>query len=140
MTANTLGISVWNDFPVFSAGLPHVRVHLTRAGDGVVVDEDSGARYILGPPDWLDHTLMRATCDLSDDRSEAGPAAWEKAGMQGFRVARVPVDEGAGQARLRIEVEGRDPIRVTSRWAASKRPEPQAAPPKRPRRARKARS
>jgi hypothetical protein len=107
----------------------------------VVVDEGSGARYILGPPDGHDRALMRATCDLSDDTSEAGPAAWSRDGMKGFKVARVPVDVDAGEARLRLELEGRDPVRFTSRWAPWKRPEAEAAaPPKRPRRAKTARS
>jgi hypothetical protein len=58
--------------------------------------------------------------------------------MKGFRVVRVPVDVDAGEARLRLELEGRDPIRFTSRWA-ERRPEPvpaPAAPPKRARRQR----
>jgi hypothetical protein len=141
MATNTLGLSVWNDFPVFGAGVPHIRVHLARAGDGVVIAEDTDARYLLGPPDWLDHTLMRATGAMSDDISEAGPAAWIRGGLRGFRVARVPVDVHAGEAHLRLEIEGREPIRFTSKWPPWKRPEAKvAAPPKRTRRARKARS
>jgi hypothetical protein len=107
----------------------------------MVVDEDSGARYILGPPDGIDQAFMQATGAMSDDTGEAGPAAWIRDGMKGFRVARVPVDVHAGEARLRLELEGRDPVRFTSKWPPWKRPEPAPpAPPKRARRARTARS
>jgi hypothetical protein len=140
---STLGISTWCDFGGVprSSTPPYILVHLARAGDGVVVDEDSGARYILGPPDGLDRASIHATGAMSDDNGETGPAAWIRGGMKGFKVARVPVDVHAGEARLRLEIEGRDPIRLTSKWTPPKRPEAKAAaPPKRARRARTARS
>jgi hypothetical protein len=48
--------------------------------------------------------------------------------MRGFRAVRVPVDVDAGEVRLRLEVEGREPIRFTSRWREEKQPEPVLAP------------
>jgi hypothetical protein len=76
-----LGLSTWNDFPGPFSGrsgaTPYIRVHLARAGDGVVVDEDSGARYILGPPDGLDQAFMQATgaCPMTRARPALPPGS-----------------------------------------------------------------
>jgi hypothetical protein len=132
-----IGLSTWTDFggPFGSPTPPCLRVHVARAGDGTLVDEDTGARYFLGLPDGIDRTFMSLTGAMSDDTSEAGAAAWIAGGMRGFRAVRVPVDVSAGEAHLRLEIEGRDPIRFTSRWRKEKQPEPARAEPKRRRKA-----
>jgi hypothetical protein len=138
-----LAISCWSDFggPLSKHSQSYLRVHVARAGEGVVVDEDTGVRHVLGPPDGLDGAFMQIAGFMSEDASDTGPAAWVADGLPGFYAAKVPVDHYAGQVQLRLEVDGREPVRFTPQWPAWKRPEVRpAAKPKRARQARKVRT
>jgi hypothetical protein len=127
MTSPALGLVVYRE-----VGLPRIapilRIHVARAtAGGVVVDEDTGARAYLGPPDVVDDLgLMRMLGAVSEDEGPSGPKAFVAEGMPGFMVAKLPAEPRP--MNLRLEFGDRDPVRFAVGWQPSKLPEPQPQP------------
>jgi hypothetical protein len=129
MMLPTLGLIVYREvgFPRIA---PTLRIHVARAAaGGAVIDEDTGARAYLGPPDAIDDlSLMQLLGAVSEDESADGPKAFIADGMPGFLVAKLPAEPRT--MNLRLELGDRDPIRFASVWKPAKLPPPTKPAPR----------
>jgi hypothetical protein len=123
MTSPPLGLSIYREtgFPVPA---PILRVHVARAtAGGAVIDEDTGARCYLSPPDGIDLAMMQMAAAMSEDTGPDGPKAYIASGTPGFLVALLPAEPRT--MNLRLEFGDRDPIRFAAVWQPPKLPQPQ---------------